>query len=104
MNPLIPLFVVIPLAGAFLIMILGRFFSELNKYLASFILFILVVLSIYSLINTGKDLSLYKVGGWEPINKIPIGIYMVMDGFTAIVVCIINIIGFLIGFLFNLLY
>ena len=25
MNPLIPLFVVIPLAGAFLIMILGRF-------------------------------------------------------------------------------
>lgn len=98
MNPLIPLFVVIPLAGAFLIMILGRFFSELNKYLASFILFILVVLSIYSLINTGKDLSLYKVGGWEPINKIPIGIYMVMDGFTVIVLCIINIIGFLSAF------
>ena len=33
MNPLIPLFVVIPLAGAFLIMILGRFLSEFNKYL-----------------------------------------------------------------------
>jgi multicomponent Na+:H+ antiporter subunit D len=98
MNPLIPLFVVIPLAGAFLIMILGRFFSELNKYLASLILLILVVISIYSLINTGKNLSLYKVGGWEPINKIPIGIYMVMDGFTVIVLCIINIIGFLSAF------
>jgi len=98
MNPLIPLFVVIPLAGAFLIMILGRFFSELNKYLASLILLILVVISIYSLINTGKDVSLYKVGGWEPINKIPIGIYMVMDGFTVIVLCIINIIGFLSAF------
>ena len=98
MNPLIPLFVVIPLAGAFLIMILGRFFSELNKYLASLILLILVVISIYSLINTGKNLSLYKVGGWEPVNKIPIGIYMVMDGFTVIVLCIINIIGFLSAF------
>jgi len=98
MNPLIPLFVVIPLAGAFLIMILGRFFSELNKYLASLILLILVVISIYSLINTGKNLSLYKVGGWEPVNKIPIGIYMVMDGFTVMVLCIINIIGFLSAF------
>ncbi len=98
MNPLIPLFVVIPLAGAFLIMILGRFFSGLNKYLASLILLILVAFSIYSLVNTGKNLSLYKVGGWEPINKIPIGIYMVMDGFTVIVLCIINIVGFLSAF------
>jgi multicomponent Na+:H+ antiporter subunit D len=95
MNPLIPLLVVIPLAGAFLIMILGRFFSTVNKYLASFILLLLAILSIYSLFTTGNNLSLYKVGGWEPINKIPIGIYMVMDGFTVIVLCIINIIGFL---------
>jgi multicomponent Na+:H+ antiporter subunit D len=98
MNPLIPLFVVVPLAGAFLIMILGRFFSEVNKYLASLILFILVIFSIYSLVTTGDNLSLYKAGGWEPINKIPIGIYMVMDGFTVIVLCIINIIGFLSAF------
>ena len=98
MNPLIPLFVVVPLAGAFLIMILGRFFSEVNKYLASLILFILVIFSIYSLVTTGDNLSLYKVGGWEPINKIPIGIYMVMDGFTVIVLCIINTIGFLSAF------
>lgn len=98
MNPLIPLFVVIPLSGAFLIMILGRVFSELNKYLASLILLILVIFSIYSLITTGTNLSLYKVGGWEPVNKIPIGIYMVMDGFTVIVLCIINIIGFLSAF------
>jgi multicomponent Na+:H+ antiporter subunit D len=98
MNPLIPLFVIVPLAGAFLIMILGRFFSEINKYLASLILLILVVFSIYSLVTTGKNLSLYKVGGWEPVNRIPIGIYMVMDGFTVILLCIINIIGFLSAF------
>ena len=41
---------------------------------------------------------MYKVGGWEPVNRVPIGIYMVMDGFTAIVVCIINLIGFLSAF------
>lgn len=98
MNPLIPLFVVIPLAGAFLIMLLGRFFSELNKYLASLILFILTILSIYVLLTTGNNLSVYKVGGWEPVNNIPIGIYMVMDGFTVLVLVIINLIGFLSSF------
>src|SRR5450759_463101 len=91
MNPLIPLFVVIPLAGAFLIMILGRFIRELNKYLASFILLVLVIFSIYSLVITGENLTVYKAGGWEPVNKIPIGIYMVMDGFTVIVLCIITV-------------
>jgi multicomponent Na+:H+ antiporter subunit D len=98
MNPLIPFFVVLPLAGAFLIMIIGRFIKEFNKYFTSLILFFLVIISFYSLFTTGENLSVYKVGGWEPINRVPIGIYMVMDGFTAIVVCIINLIGFLSAF------
>lgn len=98
MNPLIPLFVIIPLAGAFLIMILGRFIRDFNKYFASLILLFLAIISIYSLATTGENLSLYKVGGWEPVNKVPIGIYMVMDGFTVIVLCIINIVGFLSAF------
>jgi multicomponent Na+:H+ antiporter subunit D len=95
MNPLIPMFVVIPLAGAFMIMILGRYFRDLSRYFASVILLILLGLSIFSLLTTGRDLSLYKVGGWEAVNNIPIGIYMVMDGFTVIVLCVINIIGFM---------
>ena len=95
MNPLIPLFVVIPLAGAFLIMIFGRFIRDLNKYLATLILLALAVFSVYSLFTTGENPSVYKVGGWEPVNRVPIGIYMVMDGFTVIVLSIINIVGFL---------
>jgi multicomponent Na+:H+ antiporter subunit D len=95
MNPLIPLFVVVPLAGAFLIMILGRFIRDFNKYLASLVLLFLVIISFYSLFSTGTNVSVYKVGGWEPVNKIPIGIYMVLDGFTAIILCIISLIGFL---------
>jgi multicomponent Na+:H+ antiporter subunit D len=98
MNPLIPLFVIIPLAGAFLTMIVGKFLSGFGRYFTSTILLSLVVFSIYSLFNSPGDLSLYKVGGWEPVNRIPIGIYMVMDGFTIIVLCIINIIGFLSAF------
>jgi multicomponent Na+:H+ antiporter subunit D len=95
MNPLIPFFVVIPLAGAFLIMITGRFFKEFDKYLTSMILLFLAIISFYSLFTTRENLSVYKVGGWEPIDKVPIGIYMVMDGFNAIIVCIINLVGFL---------
>ena len=98
MNPLIPLLVVTPLAGAFLIMIIGRFIKELNKYITSVILLFLACISFYFLFTTGEKILVYKVGGWEPINKIPIGIYMVMDGFTAIIVCIINLIGFLSAF------
>lgn len=95
MNPLLPLFVVIPLSATFLIMIIGRFIRDFNKYFASVVLLLLAVMSYYSLAHLGGNLALYKVGGWEPVNRIPIGIYMAMDGFNAIVVCIINSIGFL---------
>jgi multicomponent Na+:H+ antiporter subunit D len=98
MNPLLPLFVIAPLAAAFLIMIIGRFVSEVNKYFTSLVLLFLACLSFYFLFITGENLFVYKVGGWEPVNKIPIGIYIVMDGLTAIIVCIINLIGFLAAF------
>jgi len=98
MNQLLPLFVIIPLSATFLIMIFGRFFKDFNKYFASCVLLFLVVLSFYSMISLNGGLSLYKVGGWQPINKIPIGIYIVMDGFNSLIVCIINLIGFLVVF------
>ncbi len=98
MNQLLPLFVIVPLSATFLIMIFGRFFKDFNKYFASCVLLFLVVLSFYSMISLNGGLSLYKVGGWQPINKIPIGIYIVMDGFNSLIVCIINLIGFLVVF------
>jgi multicomponent Na+:H+ antiporter subunit D len=98
MNPLLPLFVITPLAAAFLIMVIGRFVSEFNKYFTSLVLLFLTCLSFYFLFITGENQFVYKVGGWESVNKIPIGIYIVMDGFTAIIVCIINLIGFLSAF------
>jgi multicomponent Na+:H+ antiporter subunit D len=95
MNQLIPLFVVIPLAGAFLIMILGRLLKSLDKIIASLVLLFLAVAAFYSLINFGSEVSVYKVGGWQPVNRFPIGIYMVMDGLSAIILCIIGLLGFI---------
>jgi multicomponent Na+:H+ antiporter subunit D len=95
MNPLIPLFVAVPLAGAFLIMILGRFIPFLNRYLAAAVLLFLAFISFWSLLSDGADASVYRVGGWEPVNGVPIGIYMVHDSFSALVLCIISLIGLL---------
>lgn len=95
MNPLIPLFVAVPLAGAFLIMILGRFIRHFDRVAASLVLLFLVIISLHAIVSSGGSTSVYKVGGWEAVNKIPIGIYMVMDGFSVIVLCIVNLIGLL---------
>jgi multicomponent Na+:H+ antiporter subunit D len=95
MNPIIPLFVAVPLAAAFLIMILGRFMPHFNKYFASLVLLFLVVISFLSLFAGETKYSVYKVGGWEAVNGIPIGIYMVLDRFSVIILCIISLIGFL---------
>lgn len=95
MNPLIPLFVIIPLAGAFLIMIIGRFIRDFDKYFATLVLLFLAVVSFWFLFSTGEKVTVYKAGGWEPVNGVPVGIYMVLDGFNTLVLCIINLIGFL---------
>lgn len=95
MNQMIPFFVIIPLGGAFLIMILGRLLKSLDKILASLVLLFLTVAAFYSLINSGSEVTVYKIGGWQPVNGFPIGIYMVMDGLSAILLCIIGLLGFL---------
>ena len=98
MNPIIPIFVALPLAAAFLIMIFGRLIKNLHNYISSIVTFLLVILSIYAFISLANGSIIYKVGGWEPIGKIPVAIYMVLDGFSVILLCIINLIGFLSAF------
>lgn len=95
MNPLIPLMVAVPLAGGFLIMILGKFVRDLNKYIATLSLLFLVAATLVLMAGTGSKEAVYRVGGWDNINGIPVGIYLVADGLSAIVLCIINIVGLL---------
>jgi len=103
MNQLIPIFVAAPLAGAFVIMIAGRFIKGFDKYFASLVLLFLTIISFYSLINTGENTSVYKTGGWEAVDGIPIGIYMVLDALSVILLCVVNMIG-LVSVIYSISY
>jgi multicomponent Na+:H+ antiporter subunit D len=95
---LIPLFVAIPLGIAFLLPILGKFWKRSSDILANLVNLTLLALSLISLHITHYTLHnvlVYKVGGWQPVNGIPIGIYMVLDGFSILMLIIINLVGFL---------
>ncbi len=95
MNPLIPLLVAIPLAGAFLTMILGRFIAGIPRYMALATLLLLTFISFWLLTAQGAASSVYTLGGWEPVDGVPIGLYLIHDGFSALVLCIISLIGLL---------
>jgi multicomponent Na+:H+ antiporter subunit D len=95
MNSLIPIFVIVPLATAFLIMVIGKFVLNFQKIITPLILLFLTVLSFYFLFNLKSNSLIYAIGGWEPINNIPIAIYFVMDGFSVLLLTIISLIGFL---------
>lgn len=93
-NNLLPLFVAIPLGGAFLNSLIGKkikVFSDLLSGIATFCLAFISVYSIFLFRESG--VVVYKVGGWVP----PIGISMVMDGLTVFMLVTINIVAFLIS-------
>jgi len=95
MNSLIPIFVIVPLATAFLIMIIGKFIMNFQKIITPLVLLFLTILSFYFLFNLKSNSLVYAIGGWEPINNVPIAIYFVMDGFSVLLLTIISLIGFL---------
>lgn len=96
MDSLIPLFVIIPLATAFLIPIIGKLTNYFAKTITPVVLLVLCLYSILLLTSNSK--GTYIVGGWQPVEDIPIGIYLVLDGFSSLVLCIICTIGFLVSF------
>ncbi len=98
MNSLIPLFVIIPLGSAFLMVILERFLKNICKVITPFALLSLLILTLHFILRV-EDTQIYKVGGFEPVNGIPIAIYMVIDGLSKFVLLIISLVGF-----FSILY
>lgn len=97
MDMFVPLFVVVPLGGAFITAIAGRFAKRFGRYCTPLLLALLAGLAVWMMIAQ-DGLLVYSVGGWEAFEKIPIGIYMVVDGLTVYLLLIINIIGFLSAF------
>ena len=97
---LLPVLVMLPLGGAFLIQLLKKISKLISDIIANFILVVLVVL-VFSLLNS--PVLVYKVGGWMPVKGIPIGIYLVLDGLSLLLLIIINMIG-LISLIFSISY
>ncbi len=92
MERLLPFFVVLPLAGAFLVPLLSRLWKGLADIVGNVVGAVLVGLSVYGLVclATGSPAVVYKMGGWLP----PVGITLVYDSLTALIVLIINLVGF----------
>ena len=87
---MIPLFVVIPLAGAFLVSLLGKRLKALSDMLSNLASLSLFVLSLFSLLLVKENTVLvYRLGGWIP----PIGIAMVLDGLSAFMLVTVNLVA-----------
>ena len=93
-DNIIPLFVAIPLAGAFILPLIGRKIKAVNDILGTLFTFSLFVMSIFAvkIVNEYGTL-VYSVGGWKP----PVGIAMVLDGLSAFMLVTVNVIAFLIA-------
>ncbi|MDZ4203781.1 MAG: proton-conducting transporter membrane subunit [Bacteroidales bacterium] len=98
MKALIPIFVMLPLASAFLIPLVASHIKGFDRYFTSLIMLVLAILSISAFSYSSDFPFVYKIGGWEPINGIPIGIYFVVDGLSVLMLGIITVIGFLAAF------
>ncbi|MBN1383862.1 MAG: hypothetical protein JW983_03140 [Elusimicrobia bacterium] len=99
---MIPLFIIVPLTTAFVISLVGKFYKSMSDILASLACFTLVVLSfemVYTLNIVDHMPLIYKVGGWVP----PIGISMVVDGLTAVILPVVNIVA-LMAVIFSISY
>ncbi|HPC29792.1 MAG TPA: proton-conducting transporter membrane subunit [bacterium] len=81
------LFIAIPAAVAFLIPIVShrlKWFPDVSSSVITFILFL------FSL-ETLNHQCIYQMGGWPA----PIGIIFVLDGFSSMMLIIVNLIGFM---------
>lgn len=95
MNPL-PLYVAIPLGAAFLIPLLGVWWKKSGQTLAPLFTLILAIMAV---LQVTRPAAVYHMGGWAP----PVGIALVSDGLSTLLLIAINVVGFL-CILFSLKY
>ncbi|MDP8230368.1 MAG: monovalent cation/H+ antiporter subunit D family protein [Candidatus Gorgyraea atricola] len=93
-HNIIPLFVAIPLAAAFVNSLIGKKIKGFSDALSALATLSLAVISVLAVVLFKENgVMVYKVGGWLP----PVGIAMVIDGLTAFMLVTINVIAFLIS-------
>ena len=85
---IIPLFVIIPLGGAFIISMIGRRVKRMPEIVATLTTISLLVCAFFALraINI-YGILVYSVGAW----KAPIGINMVLDGLSSFMLVTVNL-------------
>jgi len=98
MSSLVPLYVILPLASAFLIPIFGRMVKGFQKAILTLVLLFLTILTFHLIFGGMKEPITYQVGGWSPVEGIPIAIYLVLDGLSVFTLLIVNLIGLLAAF------
>jgi multicomponent Na+:H+ antiporter subunit D len=103
MDAMIPLFVAVPLISAFLIVVSGKLVPGFHRVLAPLVLLLLFLMSVCEFVNLGPGSISYAMGGWASEGGFPIGIYLVLDGFSVLMLGIINLIG-LIALFYSLSY
>ena len=95
----LPIFIIIPLAAAFLISLVGRkkdFWGPLLAVAATVAVFVLSLITFFQL---GTGISVYEMGGW----KMPFGIALALDAFGAFMLIIVALIS-LTSLLFSVSY
>jgi len=92
MNDIIPLFVIIPLAGAFLNSLLGRFSKLFSDILSNIVCILTTFFSFVILFNLNlspNNILTYRVGGWVA----PIGIMLVVDHLSVLMLLTVNLVA-----------
>lgn len=93
-SNILPLFVGISLAGAFLTSIVGNKLKWLPDLMGSLTTLILLGLSLITVrIVATQGILVYSVGSW----KLPIGIALVLDGLTVFMLVTVNLMAFFIA-------
>lgn len=93
-SNILPLFVGISLAGAFLTSIVGKKLKWFPDLMGSLTTLILLSLSLITIrIVATQGVLVYSVGGW----KLPIGIALVLDGLTVFMLVTVNLMAFFIA-------
>ena len=91
---ILPLFVGISLAGAFLTSIVGKKLKWLPDLMGSLTTLILLGLSLITMrIVATQGILVYSVGSWN----LPIGIALVLDGLTVFMLVTVNLMAFFIA-------
>ena len=88
---MLPLFVAIPLAAAFIISLIGKYYRRAGDILANLSSCTLLVLSLFTLpvlSSSTSNVLVYRVGSWIP----PIGICMVLDGLSSFMLVTLNLV------------